>query len=38
MNFEFAHNNYNVYDLEKSIKFYREALDLREINRILMII
>lgn len=34
MNFKFAHNNYNVYDLEKSLKFYEEALGLKEIKRI----
>lgn len=28
MNFEFAHNNINVLDLEKSIEFYKEALGL----------
>ena len=26
MKFKFAHNNFNVLDLEKSIKFYEEAL------------
>ena len=25
MNFQFAHYNYNVMDLYKSIKFYEEA-------------
>ena len=29
MAFTFAHNNLNVLDLEKSIKFYEEALGLR---------
>jgi lactoylglutathione lyase len=33
MNFRFAHNNYNVYDLEKSLKFYEEALGLKETHR-----
>lgn len=36
MNFKFAHNNFNVLDLEKSISFYKEALGLevtREIIR-----
>jgi len=26
MSFKFAHNNLNVLDLDKSIKFYEEAL------------
>ena len=26
MNFQFAHYNYNVIDLDKSIRFYEEAL------------
>ncbi len=34
MNFKFAHNNYNVFDLEKSISFYQEALGLKETKRI----
>lgn len=34
MNFKFAHNNYNVFDLEKSLQFYKAALDLKEIKRI----
>lgn len=33
MNFKFAHNNYNVYDLDKSLAFYEEALGLKETNR-----
>lgn len=33
MAFTFAHNNFNVLDLEASLKFYREALDLREARR-----
>lgn len=28
MKFTFAHNNFNVVDLEKSLKFYHEALGL----------
>ena len=28
MKFEYVHNNINVYDLDKSIKFYETALDL----------
>ncbi|HHV12012.1 MAG TPA: lactoylglutathione lyase [Clostridiales bacterium] len=34
MNFKFVHNNINVYDLEKSMKFYEEALGLKESKRI----
>ena len=33
MNFRFAHNNFNVIDLEKSMKFYEEALGLKEVRR-----
>lgn len=33
MEFKFAHNNFNVLDLEKSIKFYEEALGLKEVKR-----
>ena len=33
MNFRFAHNNINVLDLEKSLKFYKEALQLTEVRR-----
>ncbi|MBR2733897.1 MAG: VOC family protein, partial [Selenomonadaceae bacterium] len=32
--FRFAHNNLNVLDLERSIKFYRDALDLHEVGGI----
>ncbi len=32
--FRFAHNNLNVLDLERSLKFYKEALDLTEIRRL----
>lgn len=32
--FTFEHNNINVRDLEKSLKFYAEALDLKEVRRI----
>ena len=28
MKFTFAHNNLNVFDLEKSLDFYKEALGL----------
>jgi len=34
MQFTFAHNNFNVMDLEKSLRFYAEALNLHEANRI----
>lgn len=33
MNFKFAHNNINVFDLEKSLTFYKEALGLSEVRR-----
>ena len=32
--FRFAHNNLNVLDLERSLKFYEEALDLKEVRRL----
>ncbi len=34
MQFTFAHNNFNVLDLEKSLKFYKDALGLVEDSRI----
>ncbi|MBR5490527.1 MAG: VOC family protein [Oscillospiraceae bacterium] len=34
MTFTFAHNNFNVLDLDKSLAFYKEALGLTEIRRI----
>jgi len=34
MNFKFVHNNLNVLDLEKSLAFYKEALQLTEVRRI----
>lgn len=34
MKFTIAHNNINVFDLEKSLKFYSEALGLTEDRRI----
>lgn len=34
MKFQFAHNNFNVRDLDRSISFYQEALGLREVRRI----
>ena len=33
MKFKFCHNNFNVLDLEKSLKFYEEALGLKEARR-----
>ncbi|MBR5319811.1 MAG: VOC family protein [Peptococcaceae bacterium] len=33
MMFQFTHYNYNVLDLEKSMKFYEEALGLKEVRR-----
>jgi len=33
MKFRFDHNNINVRDLDKSLKFYREALDFMETRR-----
>lgn len=34
MKFQFAHNNFNVRDLDRSIAFYHEALGLKEVRRI----
>ncbi len=34
MKFQFDHNSINVLNLEKSLNFYRDALDLIEIRRI----
>lgn len=34
MRYKFAHNNFNVTDLERSLKFYDEALSLKEVRRI----
>lgn len=34
MKFSFAHMNINVTNLEKSMKFYEEALGLKEVSRI----
>ena len=31
--FKFNHFNYNVLDLEKSLKFYEQALGLKEVRR-----
>ncbi|SHI22453.1 VOC family protein [Desulfosporosinus lacus] len=33
MKFRFDHNNINVFNLEKSLKFYKEALGLIEVKR-----
>jgi len=33
MQFTFAHNNFNVLNLEKSLAFYKEALQLKEVRR-----
>lgn len=33
MQFTFTHNNFNVLNLEKSLAFYREALQLKEVRR-----
>ena len=33
MSFRFAHNNINVFDLQKSLNFYKDALDLTEVRR-----
>jgi len=34
MQFKMVHENYNVFDLEKSLEFYRKALGLTEQRRI----
>lgn len=33
MSFRFAHNNFNVLDLDKSLDFYQKALGLKEVRR-----
>ena len=33
MQFKMAHENYNVFDLQKSLSFYKEALGLTEVRR-----
>lgn len=33
MDFRFAHNNLNVFNLEKSLAFYEATLDLKEVRR-----
>ena len=32
MKFTFAHNNLNVYDLQRSLAFYEEALGLKPVS------
>lgn len=34
MKFTYAHNNFNVRDLDKSLSFYQQALGLTEVRRI----
>ena len=34
MKFKMVHNNLNVYDLDKSLKFYAEAFGMKEVRRI----
>lgn len=34
MQFRMVHNNFNVLNLEKSLKFYAEALSMHEVRRI----
>jgi lactoylglutathione lyase len=34
MKFRMIHNNLNVFDLDKSIKFYQDAFDMHEVRRI----
>ncbi len=34
MKFKMIHENYNVYDLQKSLDFYEKALGLKEMRRI----
>lgn len=33
MNFTFNHFNFNIFDLDRSLKFYEEALGLKEVRR-----
>lgn len=33
MHFTFAHNNFNVLNLDKSLAFFKEALQLRQVRR-----
>ena len=34
MKFKMIHNNLNVFDLDKSLKFYQDAFDMKEVRRI----
>ena len=34
MQFRMVHNNFNVLDLEKSLKFYADAFGMKEVRRI----
>ena len=34
MKFKMVHNNFNVANLEKSLKFYADAFDMHEVRRI----
>ena len=34
MHYRMIHTNFNVFDLEKSLAFYREALNLEELRRL----
>ena len=34
MKFKMVHNNLNVFDLDKSLKFYSDAFDMHEVRRI----
>ena len=34
MKFRMVHNNFNVLDLNKSLKFYAAAFDMHEVRRI----
>ena len=34
MKFKFAHNNFNVLDLKRSLEFYAAALDFKESHRL----
>ena len=34
MQFKMVHNNLNVLDLERSLKFYADAFDMKEVQRI----
>ena len=33
MKFTFSHNNLNVFDLDKSLSFYKEALEMEQIRK-----